>query len=344
MKKIILILSSIVLVTILCFLYLYQTADIANKGRNGFDRVFSDRYVKNDHAIANEFKVQKVIGIHGARLYFVSPGAGYLVSTDLDLKDPKKVILEKNEAPPVSYALDSNFIYSYAINENAVSVFDYDGKLLKRVLIKQQFSRIIALTESIFVIRDFKKLMEGVTFVKIKVDSALDEQIKMKELDIESYKNNPFANDGLLVMDRDSGTIVYMNYYHNSFFVMDTTFSKAIRYRTIDTTSLSKLYTKSVKSEKKVGITNYSPANIINRDAVINDGKMHLLSNLAADNQPKDQFSSSTTIDVYQVQSGKYLYSYMLPDCHNNKVKSLLLKDAELISVYPDSIIKYKMN
>lgn len=344
MKKV-LILSSIVFIAAIMFLYLFKSADIINKSRNGFQRNISGRAISVEKAIPNNIGLTRIVGLRDSRVYYSVQGADYLISTDVNLNDPQKTFLDKKYARGVTYSLDSSHIYSYYVNENLVLVSDYNGRAQKNIVLKDQFSRILALTQDLFLIKDFKKVMEGVVFAGIKIDSSSNGQTRLKEVNLDSYKNNPFANDGLLMYDRDSTTIVYMNFYHNSYFVLDTSFLTVKRHRTIDTTTASNVLSKVIKSKNKTGITNYSPANVTNRFATINNGRIHILSNLVSDNQSMDQFSKSTTVDVYEVQSGKYLFSYILPDCNNAKVREIFLTDdMSVISVYPDSIVKYKLN
>jgi len=147
---------------------------------------------------------------------------------------------------------------------------------------------------------------------------------------VPKYGDGYFSNDGFFKYDRVNNKLIYMFYYRGEFMCLDSNFKLSYTAKTIDTVRASKVYLKAVKNQ----LTYAVPPKVVNKRFVLHDGKIFIHSALRSDNQSLHDFKKSQLIDVYDINVGKYICSFILPRFENQKVLDFYIHDNHILTVY----------
>jgi len=158
---------------------------------------------------------------------------------------------------------------------------------------------------------------------------------------IEKQIDGLFCTDGMLRFDRTNFLIVYTYFYRNQFFVADTSLNLRLRGHTIDTVSTADIKVASVSSEGYRTIA--SPPKIVNRNSYAHDGKLYVNSNLKADNEDWKTHRRSDVIDVYNLFSGKYEYSFYIDRENGKRLRHFYVQEKSLYILRDDHLVIYTL-
>lgn len=157
---------------------------------------------------------------------------------------------------------------------------------------------------------------------------------------LEKQLDGLFCTDGMLRYDEETHQVVYTYFYRNEFICADTTLTLHYRGHTIDTTSRAHISVKSHDGKRTLS----SPPHIVNRLATTYQGKLFVNSNLIADNEQPAQFSNADVIDIYNLSTGEYGFSFYLPRYSGGRITRFILFEDGLYALYPDALVTYKFD
>ena len=112
--------------------------------------------------------------------------------------------------------------------------------------------------------------------------------------------------------------MLYLYVYRNEYFVMDTSLRRLATRHTIDTTTRAKVNIATVESTKK---TFAAPPPIVNRQADLSGDFLFVNSSLQADNEHYDEAQHASVVDVYDLNSGRYVLSFYVPEYDGKKFR-----------------------
>lgn len=347
MKKQIII---IIVIIISCLLGFYLLIFVGRKkSNNGFTRKFR----KVDFNIPHVFElpdrtfdiVRKSVGgisLHNYSNQFLMYNINY------DLK------LLRTQSLNVPKGLDSSYV-NVDIRETNIYLSNSKGVVIKErgkikfYPIQSSYSDLaIGISNSTVVARSMGIDKQGRTMSLIKVSVHGDSKI------IETYKfpkqaDGFIGNDGYLRYDKEKARLFYIYCYLGEFLCLDTNLKVIYKAKTIDTVTKANikfgLFKKKLEDGTKVNeLTQTAPPEFINKDIAVDDQFVFVASKLKADNESFSSFSDNQPIDVYDMENGRYLYSFYIPKYKGFEFRILEVKENKLIVIFNKYLIVYEFN
>jgi hypothetical protein len=139
-----------------------------------------------------------------------------------------------------------------------------------------------------------------------------------------------------------SNSLVYLYYYRNEFICADTNLNLKYRGKTIDTNTVAKI--KIAKLNSRNQLTLAEPPLLVNKSACVWKNYLFVQSHLIADNENKEIFRHASVMDVYNLQTGLYRFSFYLGDYGQNKVKSFKVADNHLVAIFGRYYLSYQLS
>lgn len=175
--------------------------------------------------------------------------------------------------------------------------------------------------------------------------SLENEAREIRNYPLPDLPSGIFANDGRLLYDKINKRILYMFYYRGEFLSLDTNLNLIYNSKTIDTVTTARLTSrvsvyKRKNSEKKSTIQT-SPPKIVNKYFTVNKKSVYILSLLKADNENKSDFKENQVVDVYDIEKGKYKYSFYIPKFNNLSLNQFQIRNNTLIGIYQNYLVNY---
>jgi hypothetical protein len=313
-RNIILLLIGSFVVSMATVVVLFAMSGIRKDKRNSFLRQFPPHPVMEGDTFNIKYNSYYIAGVSNQSIYFgnsVSPLRMLVVR--LDLSDSQHVVLnikglrdQKFWAPRV--AVDSPYFY---FTDGAVPRI-FKGNVQDWTAEKIQpdstfFRTILPISPGSFIVKSLSGSTKENIFGKLfsyPPYQFFRDNILQKQLD------GVFCTDGMMSYNKELHQLVYLYYYRNQFMVMDTMLNLLYRGNTIDTTSRAKVKTATIESENSKTLS--SPPFFVNKGMDTSGDWLFVNSNLLARNDHPSAFDEGSVIDVYNIQNGKYAFSFYI--------------------------------
>ena len=168
-----------------------------------------------------------------------------------------------------------------------------------------------------------------------------DEHITLYPELLEKQVDGRFCVDGMMMIDAGGNRFVYLYYYRNQFVVTDTSLTLLYRGKTIDTVSRAKITVADIHSEQSRTIN--SPPLIVNKRGSMYKNWLFVNSALIANNETREIFLNSSVIDVYNLETGKYHFSFYIRDFEREKMQDFVVTGDRIVVLYDEYIMVYKL-
>lgn len=165
---------------------------------------------------------------------------------------------------------------------------------------------------------------------RIENDQVLEKQI-----------DGLFCTSGMLLYNTSMKRLIYTYYYRNQILVLDTNLNLFRKIKTIDPIDTAKFKTDEMVSENSK--VNTSPALLVNVNAATWKNYVFIQSALMGKGEDDLTFKKSAVIDVYNLDSGTYLYSFYLPNPDKAPVKEFTVFDGDIYTLSEHYLNKYKL-
>lgn len=129
-----------------------------------------------------------------------------------------------------------------------------------------------------------------------------------------------FCTNGMMHFNKALNRFIYIYYYRNQFMVADTCMNLLYRTTTIDTISRVKIKVATIESGHSKTLS--SPPYFVNRLSATSGEWIFVNSNLLAKNEYINAFDTSDVIDMYNLRTGKYAFSFYLYHVQGKKKMS----------------------
>jgi hypothetical protein len=254
----------------------------------------------------------------------------------LHIRNMKNPIVYKSTtikiAPPYFYIADGlkPALFRGMIGDWQAESLTYDSGV--------HFTRLVPISKTSFAIRT----NEAQTFANIlgKVQSDTP-YIQLKHGLLQKQVDGIFCTDGMLLYNDDLKRLIYTYYYRNEYIVCDTNMNLDYRGHTIDTFSRAQIKVGHINSENSNTLLDRKFVNI--RSCTYGN-YLFIRSNLLAKHDPKNWLSTQSVIDVYDLKSNTYRFSFILPNHGKARVKDfMVLNNKTLIALFDHYIIKYDL-
>ncbi|TKC62202.1 hypothetical protein FBD94_08245 [Pedobacter hiemivivus] len=161
---------------------------------------------------------------------------------------------------------------------------------------------------------------------------------------IEKQTDGFFCTDGYLQFDQMHSKLFYMYFYRGEFLCLDTNMKLLYKSKTIDTVTTAVVKAAKVTKNKVNTFTQSTPPNAVNRVYTLCKNELYIASLLKADNEQTSNFKENQIIDVYNMDSGKYQYSFYLPKYNGVKLRDFRISGNLIFAIYGTLIVRYELD
>ncbi|MFT3823275.1 MAG: hypothetical protein QM731_05110 [Chitinophagaceae bacterium] len=243
--------------------------------------------------------------------------------------------------------IDSPTVNVFSRNEATFLQYRFnDSNAFLKKLPMRLFTRVIPMNSPICIFRTFgnngfKQNFQKINVLSGKVIGQCSDTLMGKQTDAG------FSTDGLLQYDDFTKKLVYIQYYDNRFWCMDTSLQLLYIGHTIDTVQFNKVKVRNSLSEdraKKAGsIMPSAPLKSVNSASITYKGKLFILSSLQADNEKKGDFENNSVIDIYNVIDGKYQGSFYIPKKNGDNPSEFKIIKDQIFVLNDNSITAFSL-
>jgi hypothetical protein len=339
-------LGAIVLTTTILFILLLRFTTIPNKNLNGFLRHWSSpNFTKiNEKQITSP--LEQVCGATLDHIFFSVPNPQWLVMMNMNLTREDTIYFPVNIDDRLLtghyYAVDSPLIYLYANNIPELFYSNLDGGHIKSVkLATSIFTKSTQVSPTSLVVRAFDSSR---TQVFQKIDCQSGKIAKQAKIIPQNKSDMGFSTDGLLQYDKSSNRLLFVQFYQNKFYCLDSNLSLIYTGKTIDTTTTNNISIESIKIDTVNYLMPSKSRVTVNKLCSVADGSLFILSGLIADNENRNDFQNNNVIDIYSIATGKYKGSFYIPLISGNQIKSFIVTKSNIIALYKDHVATYELS
>lgn len=149
-----------------------------------------------------------------------------------------------------------------------------------------------------------------------------------------------FCTDGMLHYSDALSCFVYVYYYRNEFFVIDTALRVTLSGQTLDTTHHARLTVATSEPDGRHVLA--APPVFVNKKSSVSGTWLFINSSALARNQPEGAFEQGEIIDVYSLRSSRYAFSfYIFNYWQHKRMTEFAVFGDKLVVVYDDLIRVY---
>lgn len=170
---------------------------------------------------------------------------------------------------------------------------------------------------------------------------VVNQDVKLNHDLLERQFDGLFDVDGSLSYARDLNKLVYVYFYRNQYMVTDTNLNLDYRANTIDTFKTAQVKTADVYSNKTIELS--APPVITNKSHAVYKQWLFIYSLLPAKNENMEQFNKASSVDVYNLNSKSYQFSFYIYDQNGEKLRDLMVQNNALYALYKHSIRRFDL-
>jgi hypothetical protein len=160
---------------------------------------------------------------------------------------------------------------------------------------------------------------------------------------LQKQVDGVFCTDGMMAYDKDLARLIYLYRYRNQYIVMDSNLSMTYRANTIDTTSVAKVKVATIASTH--AHTMAAPPLMVNRQMAVHQQWLFVNSSLLARNEHTRALDQASVIDVYDLLSRKYQFSFYLYDYdRREKIRQFAIYGNRLIALFETHISSFDLH
>lgn len=312
----------------------------------GFERKFRNEIVL-DHKVADlTYNSYYIAGTTSDRVYLGNYSAPrHLISISTSLEDTAFLTLK---LPSRTKFIESGLQVSVyfekifasetltpAILEGIVNDWQMECWTIPKT---KMLSAPAIISSTSFVAKSYDPSTQKSILTKISMTAetpSYDADVLEKQID------GLFCTDGFIVHDPLSARLVYIYYYRNEFICLDTSLQVLYRAHTIDTVSKAHLKVSMISSEKTRTLS--APPVVVNKRGFISNEKIYIHSALISDHEDRKSFEGSFVIDVYFSLTGRYSFSFYLPQVAGNSLNSLSVTDNAIYTIQDHFLVSYSI-
>lgn len=327
-------------------LFIFTQKSIFKK--NGFVRVSNGKSLSPIRYITLPYNSYYLSGLTNNHAYlsnFTNPSN--LIITNYSFEDTQHLSINISPKYKIAWKatnviVDSPDLYITEMITPSILSGNVDTLITKDYFTfdKHDYLEAMPIAKNLFVLRvydtaekqailEIKYFYPGLTY-KAKRKKVLEKQIDGK-----------FCTDGMLLYTPQLGYLVYLYYYRNQFICLDSNLNIIYKGNTIDTISRAQIKVDSVYSEQIVTFS--KPALMVNRKSCVFNDKLYVNSDLIADNEDKKLFQNNDIIDIYDLNNGKYKYTFYLPRYKGKRIRDFKVLNNKLLAIYDEHLLLYKI-
>lgn len=312
----------------------------------GFNRVYPAHVVEIEKTHKGNFKHAYFAGINDSAVYLGDKlNPLHVFQLDNELNDTANIHLTISPGNNVDQfispklSISGNFFYL----ADGTSAKLYQGHVgdwqAQRILPKSvYFMDVLAVGPASFVTCSIAATNRESIFCKQA--GYLSTPLMFSNL-LTRQEEGLFSTEGILEFDEKAKRIAFLYSYRNEWLTLDTNLKLLNKARTIDTNSLAKI---KVHTDVKTGVSKLaSPPLIVNRSCSASNNYLFVQSNAKAENDISNLLAHHTAIDVYDLVTASYRFSFLIPNYDEEKLRAFTVHDQYLFAMFDHHILKYNL-
>jgi len=161
---------------------------------------------------------------------------------------------------------------------------------------------------------------------------------KVSSVLLEDQNDNFLTTAGILRYSKKMNSLVYIYGYRNQYIVLDENLNLLHRGNTIDDVRREMINPVETKRDS---YTLASPPAVVNASARIYDQILFVHSNVMSSNEDVEHFNQASVVDLYDMNSNRYLFSFYLPDYDGVKMIDFSVADNLITASYGRYVVSY---
>ena len=313
--------------------------------RNNFIR----RFPHHPAVLRHEYDLQQpsyyIAGVDKGSIYLgnsVAPLAITVIDTALNIKQSFRITLPTNSfsfrtvrvtvKPPYFYLSDGTVpvVFRGKISGWKASLW-MDGNAY--------FTHVLPIDNKTMVMRALSSTtgenVLGMLLKTSKVEVKLKDNLLLKQLD------GVFDTDGMLLYNSQLHKVIYTYYYRNEFLVADSLLNLNYVGHTIDTTSRAKIKVTYIKSHKLSKLS--SPPHVVNKNTATYGKYLFVNATLMGKYEPEEMWDVASIIDVYDIESRTYQFSFYVSDKDHKKMTDFQVSNGILVGIMGNTLFSYQL-
>lgn len=323
--------------SIVSVLVLVATSRALKKSPGSFLREFPPHPALEGNTIDLGYNSYYIAGVTRHYIYLGSYSAPlHMVVANHALTDTFHVRLkiedmenEKFWAPRVE--VDSPDFYFY---DGTVPVI-FHGKTTDWTAARTQsdrayFQDLVPIKNCSFFIRSLSAKTRENTLGRL---TCYEPHVSMNPGILQKQVDGIFCTDGTMNVDKTNNQLIYLYRYRNEYIVMDTNLNVLWRHHTIDTTTTAVISVSAIDSEGTSTLS--SPPQFVNYTSFANENLLFVVSKILARNEHPDAHNTASVIDVYDVPTGIYRFSFYIHDYRGSeKLRMVAVSGDKLFALH----------
>jgi hypothetical protein len=200
------------------------------------------------------------------------------------------------------------------------------------------FTNAVPMNSNSMALRSYSIKDKGYELAKKTIDSPYFE---LKSSLLQKQIDGMFCVDGNLSYSKEANRLIYSYYYRNEFIVCDTNLNLLYRGHTIDTFTRAKIQVNDVGLGSSM--LSAPPRRINGKNNAIGN-HFFVNSNVMAKNQDVNEFLSGSSIDVYDVTTGNYIYSFHIPNYNKASNSDFQINHHSLFIISGQYLVRYEFS
>lgn len=309
-----------------------------------FNRLFPSNVVTKKSMLNLGHPSYYIAGATADKLYFGNLLAPlHMLESDRYLKDTTHIKLKIKNAENLKFKsiqvkVDSPYFFITEGTQPYLlrgSMSDWNAKPLMRDSI--YFSLAVPISPTSFVLRS-----QSVSSREDELGKETEGHVNYFPALLEKQIDGVFCVDGMLHYNKDLQAVVYVYYYRNQYVVMDTSLNLLYRGNTIDPISKAQIKADSFTSEGARTYTMSAPPLMVNQKSCVYGNWLLVNSTIRAQNESKNMIDRTSVIDVYDLKTADYRFSFYLENY--DKFKGLWLFGKDLYAMSDQYVVSYTIN
>ncbi len=320
-----------------------------NEENNGFER----KLISNEPIVPSRDwhyteDLAKIIGYSNSSIYIGGemPTSFLILQRDFSGKDtlminydipPKKMV-------PFQSFVDSPFLYIHVNNMRTILYGKFPNENLSISELKGlSFTKSIQISNNSIIVRSFTDDMLNQVFKKIDLQNGKI----LIDTNIAELSDNSagMMTDGMLLYAKPVNKLLYVEFFRNKFYCLDTNLNLLYKASTIDTSSVNNIglgHENESDSVKKL-VPNTSRVKV-NYAVFYDSNFLYIVSGKRGDNQSVASYNSNVNIDKYDIITGKYTNSFLIKKANNKSFKSAMIVEDSLYALFDNQLRVYPLD
>ncbi len=333
----------LLMITISCFLVIILFYPLIRKAEGNFKRKTISLFLKEERQLELPADNFYFAGNNGDTLFLANRKTPLLLKTiepKFDLIKTDTIKLNHYNHNFISVTI--NIMYPYfSVYDGKVPVI-YEGKLpllnaYDTGINRLYFSRLYLLAPQKYL---FKTMLVKTNASELGILNSATQKYAIIDEILQSKQNNVFDTDGNISIDYKGQNILYTHLYHSEIISTDFNLKNIHRNKTLDSFSQADIKTKTLKNGQTKLIT---VPQEINKIQSISNQKLYNVSKIRGRDESYSDQRNNDFVDVYNLCTKQYLYSFRIKNENRIKIKSILVTRKYLYVLSGNQITRYTL-